>query len=128
MEVDLEGCLDMLMICACCLYVYPKTHTYTHTHRPSSYYYGRRLVSLAHHGEETCHLIFYIMTNCSKIYSRYDVMIMLVSGIFEVCACVFKGIFANLSQSVLRDLWIHLEDQLAPYLDAMPVEATRTKW
>ena len=43
MEVGLEGCLDMLMLCACCLvrctlnrhihtHIHTHTHTHTHTH------------------------------------------------------------------------------------------------
>ena len=39
MEVGLEGCLDMLMLCACCLFIctlnthtHTQTHTHTHTH------------------------------------------------------------------------------------------------
>ena len=35
MEVGLECCLDMLMLCACCLFIctLKRIHTHTHTHR-----------------------------------------------------------------------------------------------
>ena len=32
MEVGLEGCLDMLMLCAGCLFICTLKHTHTHTH------------------------------------------------------------------------------------------------
>ena len=31
MEVGIEGCLDMLMLCACCLFICTLKHTQTHT-------------------------------------------------------------------------------------------------
>ena len=31
MEVGLEGCLDMLMLCACCLFICSLKHTHVHT-------------------------------------------------------------------------------------------------
>ena len=45
MEVGLEGCLDMLMLCACCLFICTlNTHTPTHTQQVltshSCYYNG----------------------------------------------------------------------------------------